>query len=519
MLQDAAAPLAVTTLASNDTAPASVPAVAAAPVAQATRASQIQNGLQNLVAAGAQAAQALSQKTLTVGKGDTLMDLLVKNQVPRNEAHEAIAALKKVYDPKDLNAGRAITVFFHRDPGNNDPTFKGLSIEKDIVSTVTVDRANDGAYTANQKAKQINSETKAFKGKINGSLYVSAKAAGVPDSVILNLIKMYSWNVDFQRDIQSGDSFEVMYDQLKTADGHIVPGKGTILYARLTLDGRDIPYYRYEDRSGDVDYYDGNGRSAKKSLMKTPIDGARISSGFGMRNHPVLGYSKMHKGIDFAAPTGTPIFAAGDGKIVKMGPFSSYGNYVRISHTNGFDTAYAHMKGFKSGLRSGMRVKQGEVIGYVGTTGRSTGAHLHYEIMQNNVQVNPISVKVPTGNVLTGRDLAALKAFVGQTDRQIDKLGEAPAVAALIESKPVKTAAIVNTTEAPKAEKKADAPKKTSATKAKSQKSASAKKSSSVKTASKMKAKSATKTATARPVTKNGPRIVRANKPVQTASR
>lgn len=501
--------LAAVSTPANDIAAPSVPAAAPAPAIVAAP-TIIQDSLKSLVSTGSEIL--VSTKTLTVGKGDTLMDLLVKNNVPRNEAHDAIAALRKVYDPKDLSAGRAITVFFHRDPGVNDPTFKGLQIEKDIVSTVSVNRDNEGAYQADQKEKEIRSETKAFKGKINGSLYVSAKAAGVPDSVILNLIKMYSWNVDFQRDVQSGDSFEVMYDQIKTADGDIVPGKGTILYAKLTLDGRDIPYYRYEDRSGDADYYDETGHSAKKSLMKTPIDGARISSGFGVRKHPVLGFSKMHKGIDFAAPKGTPIYAAGDGKIVKMGPFSSYGNYVRIAHSNGFDTAYAHMNGFKSGLRSGMRVKQGEVIGYVGTTGRSTGAHLHYEIMQNNVAVNPNSVKVPTGNVLVGRDLAALKAFVGQTDRQFDKLGDAPAMAAIVDTKPVKTASIMpvkaeETKAAPvkvKTVKQKQAPKKTSAKAVKSKKMVSK--------------KSGVKSASRNSVKKAGPRIVRA-KPVQTASR
>lgn len=429
---------AVATL--KETTPAEADAATAATTAMSDKMAKIHSGIQNILQAGSNLL--VSHKTLSVGKGDTLMDILVRNKVPKNEAHEAIAALSKVYNPRDLNTGHAITVFFHQDPSLSEPAFSGMEIQQDTVKTVVVNKEDNGSYKAGSHEKEVNRETKAYRGTINSSLYVSAKAAGVPDGVILDLIKMYSWNVDFQRDLHAGDKFEVMYDQYKTVDGDIVPGKGVISYAKLTINNSEMPYYRYEDRSGDVAYYDGKGQSAKKSLMKTPIDGARISSGFGVRRHPVLGYSKMHKGIDFAAPTGTPIYAAGEGKIVKMGPFSSYGNYIRIKHSNGIETAYAHMKGFKAGLRSGARVKQGEVIGYVGTTGRSTGAHLHYEILVNNKHVNPNSIKLPTGTALAGRDLAAFKAFVGQTDRQFDKIdSDAPAVS--LNVKPVvKTAAV-----------------------------------------------------------------------------
>jgi murein DD-endopeptidase MepM/ murein hydrolase activator NlpD len=388
---------------------------------------EIHTGLNSLLQAGSDLF--VKEKVVAVSKGDTLMDLLVKNHVPRNEAHDAIQALSKVYDPRDLNPGSSITVFFHQEPSVPDAKFSGLQIEKDIVSTVTVNREGDGSFKADQADKEVHRTMNGFRGTIDGSLYVSAKAQGVPDSVILDLIKMYSWSVDFQRDIQEGDKFEVMYEDYVTADGDTVPGKGNVLYAKLTLGDNEMPYYRYEDKSGDVAYYDGKGQSAKKSLMQTPIDGARISSGFGMRRHPVLGYSKMHKGVDFAAPRGTPIYAAGDGKIEKMGPFSSYGNYVRIRHNNGISTAYAHMKGFKSGLKTGSRIKQGQVIGYVGTTGRSTGPHLHYEVMMNGKQVNPKAIKMATGKSLGGKELALFKGFVAQTNKQFDRLGESTAVA------------------------------------------------------------------------------------------
>lgn len=404
--------------------PVTVAAAPAAPKTLSPQITAIQTGLNTLLQAGTDILT--SSKTLTVGKGDTLMELLVKNNVPREEAYEAILALNKIYDPRDLNPGHEITVFFNKEPSVADPKFSGLSIEKDPVYTVVVNRGNDGSYKVDQEEKEVARELKAFSGTIDGSLYMSAKAQGVPDGIILDLIKMYSFNVDFQRDIQPGDKFEVLYEEYKTEDGDVVPGKGHISYAKLSLGDRIMPFYRFTNSAGDVGYYDEKGQSAKRPLMKTPIDGARLSSGFGMRKHPVLGFSKMHKGVDFAAPRGTPIYAAGDGTIVKLGKFSSYGNYIRINHRSGIDTAYAHMNGYKAGLRAGSRVKQGQVIGYVGTTGRSTGPHLHFEVMMAGKQVNPSTIKMQTGNALAGTDLKAFKGAVAEVARAFTK-GDKPA--------------------------------------------------------------------------------------------
>lgn len=387
----------------------------------------IQQGISNILQAGSN--MLVSTKTVAVGKGDTLMELLVRNNVPRNEAHEAIMALSKIYDPRDLNPGHEIKVFFHQDPSVADPKFSGLAIEKDVISTVTVNKSDDGSFTAGEQEKTVSRNLRAFDAEINSSLYVSAKATGVPDAVILDLIKMYSWNVDFQRDIQSGDRFEVMYEEYKTETGDVVRGKGDIVYAKLTLSGQDLPFYRYEASNGDVDYFDETGRSAKRPLMKTPIDGARLSSGFGMRRHPVLGYSKMHKGVDFAAPRGTPIYAAGDGTIERLGKFSSYGNYISIRHKGNIKTAYAHLNGYKAGLKAGSRVKQGQVIGYVGSTGRSTGPHLHYEVIVAGKQVNPNSIKLPTGTMLAGKELARFKSAVSDLNRAFANAGKPAAVA------------------------------------------------------------------------------------------
>ena len=399
--------------------PIKPPALAGERDSLAVFASSIQTNISNMLEPTGE--RQVFEKRVVVSKGDTLMELLVKKVfIPRRDAYQAIQALRKIYNPRELNSGHEITVFFQSDTSIDDPKFSGMRIEKDIINSVIVNRDDEGQYTVNKEEKVVHRTLKGFKGTIDNSLYVDAKASGVPDAVIIDLIKMYSWNVDFQREIHNGDRFEVMYEEYKTDDDKIVPGKGNIIYAKLSLGGNAMPFYRYQDKNGNVDYYDNNGKSAKKTLMRTPINGARISSRFGMRKHPILGYSKMHKGLDFAAPRGTPIYAAGDGTIERIGRFSSYGKYIRIRHRSGLKTVYAHMKGFKSGLRRNSRVKQGQVIGYVGSTGRSTGPHLHYEVIINNVQVNPASVKLPTGKSLIAKDMNIFKGVVAQTREQFN---------------------------------------------------------------------------------------------------
>jgi murein DD-endopeptidase MepM/ murein hydrolase activator NlpD len=198
------------------------------------------------------------------------------------------------------------------------------------------------------------------------------------------------------------------------------------------MDRRIVEAFRFKTRDGQVQYYDRQGRSLRKSLLKTPVDGARLSSRFGNRRHPVLGYTRMHKGVDFAAPTGTPIYAAGDGVVVMAGPYSAYGNYVRIRHTREFETAYGHMSRIATGIRSGVRVRQGQVIGYVGSTGMSTGPHLHYEVLQAGRQVNPLRVTVTVAEQLEGRDLEAFRQRVADIDGLRRRLGEAKLVASRV---------------------------------------------------------------------------------------
>jgi len=227
----------------------------------------------------------------------------------------------------------------------------------------------------------------------------------------------HSYDVDFQREIHPGDTFEVFYANGITED--VRPrGRGTLLFSSLTTGGKKRSYYRFTTKDGQTDYYNDKGVSSKKPLMRTPIDGARISSGFGMRRHPILGYSKMHTGTDFAAPSGTPILAAGDGVVDYAARKGGYGNYVRLRHENGVKTAYAHMKRFAKGLKKGKRVRQGQVIGFVGTTGRSTGPHLHYEVLIKGKKRNPLKVKIAgSGRKLTGKDKRAFETEKSRIDR------------------------------------------------------------------------------------------------------
>ena len=364
-----------------------------------------------------------SDRIVTISAGDALGKVMQDEGIASTEVHDIISAMDEHFNPKDLKVGQDIHMHFEPGAAEGSYQLTDMKIQLNPLKTLTVSRDGEDFKSAMEE-KEVKDVVLAQKATIKNSLYGSAAKAGIPKAVVSDAIKIYSQNVDFQRDVQSGDTLEVMYETRQTDDGYVA-STGNVLYAQLTLSGRKIPLYRYETADGSVDYYGRDGQSTKKTLMKTPIDGARMSSGYGMRRHPVLGYGKMHKGIDFAAPTGTPIYAAGEGVIKKAGRFSSFGNYVRIRHRGDLDTAYAHMSKIAPGLRPGSRVKQGQIIGYVGTTGRSTGPHLHYEIMVAGKQVNPRGVNLPVGHALAGRDLKKFKATIGEIENQFASLSGA----------------------------------------------------------------------------------------------
>ncbi len=237
---------------------------------------------------------------------------------------------------------------------------------------------------------------------IMNSLYKSAVDIGIPDSIIVEFARIYGFEIDFQRDIRKKDSFQIMYEIFNDEEEEIVE-KGNILFANLNVQGIDYPLYFF-DKKNLKGHYDESGKSIIKTLMKTPINGARLSSPFGMRKHPIDGFNKMHKGTDFAAPMGTPIMASGDGIVVKAGWCGGGGNCVKIKHNSVYQTIYAHMSKFANRVKSGVRVKQGQIIGYVGSTGKSTGPHLHYEVIENGKKINSQTLKLPSGKILKGND-------------------------------------------------------------------------------------------------------------------
>ncbi len=357
-------------------------------------------------------------ETVKVGRGDTLAGVLQQAGIGPGEAYRMVKAMGDHFDPRDLRPGQVVNVRFDPEDGtDNRFRFAALTIDLDAVRAVSLTPGAEEGFESAIVEKEVVTRLYARKAEIQTSLYGSALKAQIPSPVVAQAMNIYAWDVDFQRDIRRGDKIEVMYEQIETPDGQKVKS-GNVIFARLQLGAADIPVYRFEKENGDVDYYTANGKSLRKALMRTPINGARLSSGYGMRRHPVLGYNKMHKGVDFAAPTGTPIFAAGDGVVEKAQRWSSYGNYIRIRHNASLKTAYAHLHGFAKGVRVGTRVKQGQVIGYVGNTGRSTGPHLHYEVLKNNRQVNPKSIKMPQGETLAGETLTAFKRHVEALNRQ-----------------------------------------------------------------------------------------------------
>ncbi|MGH6940819.1 peptidoglycan DD-metalloendopeptidase family protein [Hypericibacter sp.] len=356
-------------------------------------------------------------QTVQVQRGDTLITVLVNAGVSHDDAYSAIEALQDLFAPKDLRPGQEIALTFSapekQHQGPIDFQLVSLSLQPSVDRDLQVTRALDGGFTAFAIDKPLTHRNVAVRGEIHSSLFEAAQDAGVPVAIISAAIKALSYDVDFQRDIQPGDTFEFVFDRLDDEDGNLAK-PGDLLYASITLSGKTYELYRYEMSDGFVDYFNPKGESVRKALLRTPVDGARITSGYGMRNHPILGYSTMHKGVDFGAPTGTPIFAAGDGVITKIGPFSSYGNYMQIKHNATYATAYAHISRFAKGLHVGSRVHQGDIIAYVGATGRATGPHLHFEVLVNGSQVNPTSVKLPSGSKLAGNDLKKFKAALGE---------------------------------------------------------------------------------------------------------
>ena len=341
-------------------------------------------------------------KTIKLKAGDNLGPLLQRNGLTGQQAYRVTEAFSEVYKPQNLRAGQAFDLHFSGD------TLEHLIFKPNVESTVFLNRTGE-AYSARKIAAEFKYETISVKSTVENSLYVDATRLGAPDKVVVQFANIYEYSVDFQRDIQPGDAFEMFFEVARDSKGDIVKA-GDLLYTSFAPRGKTSEYWLFEDSKGRENFYDAKGKTAKRKLRATPVNGARLSSSFGRRKHPILGYRKMHTGVDFAAPRGTPILAAGSGTVERANRYGGYGNYIRIRHSDGYKTAYAHLKNFARGVKAGAYVKQDQVIGYVGTTGRSTGPHLHYEVHLNGKKINPRRLSQLSGKPLAKNQRAAFKS-------------------------------------------------------------------------------------------------------------
>jgi murein DD-endopeptidase MepM/ murein hydrolase activator NlpD len=355
---------------------------------------------------------------LTVGKGDTLISLLLAHDITHQDAHLAANALKQAYDPRDLKVGQTLDLVTEPADNDDEAILKSLTVSLPLATITLASSEEADGFVVTRDEIAVESQPFYGRGTVSSSLYQAASDAEIHEGAMAEIVKAFSFDVDFQRDIHPGNRIEVMFDTRITEDGRVV-GYENARYAKLAMKNRTLEIFKFKDARGVEGWFDAKGNSVKKSLLRTPVNAARLSSGFGMRRHPVLGYKKMHRGVDFAAPTGTPIYAAGDGVIDYKGRRGGYGNYIRIRHNGTYQTAYAHMHRYAKGMRKGKAVKQGQVIGYVGTTGRSTGPHLHYEVLQNGSQVNPRHAKFNVADPLRGRQLAAFKKHMAHIHTEL----------------------------------------------------------------------------------------------------
>ena len=359
------------------------------------------------------------QRTVTIAPGDTLMAVMLASGSDRRTAHAAITALAKEYNPRRLRPGQELTLRFDplgKGAAPDRPPLVQLAFAPSVEREIQVSLNERGRFVSKTIHKPLELRLHRTEAAIDDSLYLAAQRAGLPAPMIVELIRLYSFDVDFQRDIQPGDRFEVLFEAHYDERGELAR-YGAILYAKLRVRNTKLPLYRFAMKDGGVDYFNNAGHSVRKALMKTPVDGARLTSRFGRRRHPILGYGKMHRGVDFGAPKGTPVVAAGGGVVESAGWNGAYGRYLRIRHNGQYKTAYAHLSGFRRGIKRGARVKQGQVVAYVGSTGRSTGPHLHYEILANGRRINPFRLNLPTGRKLKGMELARFQKVHGKTKK------------------------------------------------------------------------------------------------------
>ena len=341
------------------------------------------------------------EKKIEILQGDTFVSILENLNFKQKKIYEIISKIEESYDLKKIKTGEIISVF-----ENNFAEIKKIEFFKNNETIISVNLDKEINLNIIELTKNSFIESKEYT--ISESLFSDGIKNDVSSDILVKIISLFSFDLDFQRDIRVDTVVSISYE----FDEIVETGRleyNDIKYASIIIDGKQLEYFKFITDDGYVDYFNREGKNVKKSILKTPLDGARISSNFGMRKHPISGFNKMHKGVDFAAPTGTPIYAGGNGIVEYVGRNGGYGKYIRIRHNNGYKTAYAHLSNYKKGISKGVRVNQGEVIGYVGSTGNSTGPHLHYEIIYQNKHINPLKLKLPSGKILEGKELEKFK--------------------------------------------------------------------------------------------------------------
>ncbi|MBD1145332.1 M23 family metallopeptidase [Pelagibacterales bacterium SAG-MED34] len=334
-----------------------------------------------------------------VKEGDNYESIIYAIQISQNEKKLFLETVKKNKKIKILRPNQKI---FFKINKKNDPKIEEFVIEINKKKEIFYSRDYEkNIFNSNIIEKELTKVLAYKESIITNSLYQSALGLKIKPNIIIEFARLYGFQVDFQRDIWKNDSFQIIYEEFLNNDGQVIE-TGDIIFANLNLQNQDLKLYRHEYEKNKIDFFDENGKSMRKTLMKTPINGARLSSSFGKRKHPILGFTKMHTGTDFAAPTGTPILASGDGLVVRAQWCGGGGNCVKIKHNRVYQTVYAHMSKFGRGIKKGARVKQGQIIGYVGSTGLSTGPHLHYEVIENGRKINSQKLKLPSGKILKG---------------------------------------------------------------------------------------------------------------------
>jgi murein DD-endopeptidase MepM/ murein hydrolase activator NlpD len=353
---------------------------------------------------------------LKVRPGETLEGAVQRAGVGADEARAAVETLGQAMDTVHIKAGMAFEAAIAKPRAQRGQAkLIGLSMRTGPASALTLSRTFDGALLLRELDEKIRAETTVADGEIHGSLYESAAELGATPAITAQVVKLFAHKLDFQRDIKAGDEFKLVFGRHVTESGRTVE-TGDLEYAEL----HGVKFYRFERGDGDVQYFDATGKNIKGFLLRTPVDGARITSVFGKRRHPVLGYTRAHKGVDFGAGTGTPILAAGDGVVLEARRWAGYGNWLRIRHSGSWDTGYGHISRYAKGIRPGVHVRQGQLVAYVGSTGLATGPHLHYEVWLKGQRVNPIGAKVPQGTVLAGGELARFNTQKARIDRLLN---------------------------------------------------------------------------------------------------